>query len=159
MTDEVFAQAMLGMRKTMYRVSYGLLRQEQDRLDAVQEALARAWEKRAALRDDRYLRTWLVRILINECHNIQRRQGRDVALYALQHDASNSIPADADMDAHDAVLALPQALRLPVILHYMEGYSLQEIANMLRLPLGTVGTRLHRARRRLRSCLTDDEEV
>lgn len=159
MTDEAFAQAILGIRETMYRVSYGLLRQEQDRMDAVQEAMARAWEKRASLRDDRYLRTWLVRILINECRNIQRRQGRDAALLAFQHHALESIPAGADKGAHDAILALPQALRLPVILHYMEGYSLQEIADMLRLPLGTVGTRLHRARRKLRALLDDDEEV
>lgn len=159
MTDEAFEKAMLGMRETMYRVSYGLLRQEQDRMDAAQEAMARAWEKRATLRDDRYLSTWLVRILINECHNIQRRQGRDATVLTFQHHATASIPADADRDAHDAILALPQALRLPIILHYMEGYSLQEIADMLRLPLGTVGTRLHRARRKLRALLADDEEV
>lgn len=156
MTDDAFAQAIVAMQDTLYRVSFSLLRQEQDRLDAVQEALAKAWEKRGALRDEGYLRTWVVRILINECRNIQRRQGR-AAAFAAQGDTENP-PPDADPDVHAALLALPTALRMPTVLHYIEGYSLQEIAGILRIPLGTVGTRLHRARKQLKRSIGDFEE-
>lgn len=157
MTDDTFTQGILAMRETLYRVSYGLLRQEQDRYDAVQEALARAWEKRHSLRDERYLRTWVVRILINECHTLLRRQKPMASLDALpDHPAP---PADADPDIHDAILALPDTLRLPLLLHYMEGYSLREIASILRIPPATVGTRLHRARHQLRLLVGHQEEV
>lgn len=158
MDDASFAQAILAMRRTLYRVSYGLLAEEQDRLDAVQEALARAWEKRRTLREERYVRTWVVRILINECHTILRRRKR---LFSLDAQPERSVPEGADAALHDAVLSLPDALRLPIILHYMEGYSIQEIARMLRLPHGTVATRMHRARAQLRRTLGEEaiEEV
>lgn len=152
MQDDAFAQGILAMRQSLYRVSYGLLREEQDRYDAVQEALAKAWEKRHTLRNIEYLRTWVTRILINECHNIQRRQQRVAPVDAL--DACPAPPV-ADATVHDALLALPQALRLITVLHYMEGYSIKEIARMLHIPAGTVGTRLHRARAQLRRMLDD----
>jgi RNA polymerase sigma-70 factor (ECF subfamily) len=70
MTGEAFAKAVTGMTQTLYRVSCSQLPNEADREDAVQEALRRAWEKRGSLKDDRYLRTWVVRILLNVCHDI-----------------------------------------------------------------------------------------
>lgn len=146
MTDEAFTQGILDMRETLYRVSYGLLREEADRRDAVQEALSRAWEKRHTLRQAEYLHTWIVRILINECHNIQRRQHRVMPMETLPE---REAPPDTDPDIHDAILALPDKLRLPVMLHYMEGYGIREIAQMLHLPQGTVGTRLRKARQML----------
>lgn len=156
MTDEAFAQGIVDMRQTLYRISYGLLRQEQDRRDAVQETLARAWEKRQTLREEGYLRTWVTRILINECYNILRHQQRVRPTEDLPLPAP---PPDADPDVHDALLRLPDKLRLPVMLFYMEGYTIREIAALLRLPQGTVGTRLHRARLRLGAELGDWEEV
>lgn len=154
MEDGAFAQAILAMRQTLYRVSYGLLPEEQDRLDAVQETLARAWEKRRTLREDRFLQTWVVRILINECHTILRKRRR---LFPLDHQPAWTAPEDADAALHDALLALPDTLRLPTILHYMEGYSIQEIARMLHVPHGTVATRMRRARVQLREALGEDE--
>lgn len=147
MTDEAFTEGIVSLCDSLYRISYGLLRGEQDRRDAVQEALARAWEKRRSLRNDRYLKTWVIRILINECHNIQRRSARHAYVVG---EVSTTIP---DRSLHDAILALPETYRIPIMLHYMEGYSLQEIAVLLRLPVGTVGTRLHRGRARLSGLL------
>ena len=75
MTGEAFAKAVTGMTQTLYRVSCSQLPSEADREDAVQEALRRAWEKRGSLKDERYFRTWVVRILLNVCHDI-RREGK-----------------------------------------------------------------------------------
>ena len=68
-------------------------------------------------------------------------------------------PPDADLIAHDLLLRLPEKLRLPVMLHYMEGYGIKEITGMLRIPQGTVATRLRSGRVQLREILGDDEEV
>ena len=66
MRNEEVTQAILGMTDTLYRVACAQLRQRADREDAVQECLRKAWEKRHLLRDERYLQTWVIRILLNE---------------------------------------------------------------------------------------------
>ena len=69
MTNERFAEEIIALTDTLYRVSYSILRDKYDREDAVQSCLEKAWKKRRTLRDERYLKTWLIRILINECYN------------------------------------------------------------------------------------------
>lgn len=62
-------------------------------------------------------------------------------------------PADADYELHDALINLHELLRLPILLHYAEGYSTKEIAQILRLPQGTVKSRMLRGRRELQKNL------
>ena len=156
MTEDAFVAQILDMRQTLYRVSYGLLPNEQDRLDAVQECLAKAWEKRHTLKQPDYLRTWVTRILINECRTIGRKHQR-VTPMAEPPESAWTPPPDADLAMHEAIVDLPEKLRLPLILHYMEGYAIREVAAMLRLPQGTVSTRLRRARLALLETLKDGE--
>jgi RNA polymerase sigma-70 factor (ECF subfamily) len=151
MKDEVFAERIGAMLQTLYRVSYTQLRQPCDRDEAVQEALCKAWEKRRQLRDERYFQTWLIRILINECRNLQRRGVHEETFEDLP-----APPPDADRAAHDALLSLPDKLRLPAALYYLEGYKTREIAYLLRLPQGTVKSRLSAGRRALREILTEE---
>jgi RNA polymerase sigma-70 factor (ECF subfamily) len=150
MTDDVFAERIVAMMQTLYRVSYAQLRQACDRDEAVQEALCKAWGKRRQLRDERYLQTWLIRILINECRNLQRRGAREETF------EEPPAPPDADRAAHDALLSLPDKLRLPAALYYIEGYKTHEIAYILHIPQGTVKSRLSAGRRALREILTEE---
>lgn len=153
MTSEVFAQRIVAMQPTLYRVSYGLLRQPHDRDDAVQECIRKAWEKQARLRDERVMKAWVIRILINECYNVLRHRQREMPSEELPEPPA---PPDAHPALHDAVLRLNDKLRVPVVLHYMEGYELAEIAGMLRVPTGTIKTRLSRARKLLREMLGEE---
>ena len=153
MDAESFARRVEGMQGTLYRVAYGLLLNRADCADAVQEALMRAWEKRGSLREEAYFETWLTRILINECYSMLRRRRAALPLDGMPEPAA---PPDADPALHDAVARLDEKLRLPVVLHYMEGYGVADIARMLRLPSGTVKTRLARARALLRLQLSDE---
>jgi len=153
MNGEEFERRTLGMTATLYRVGYAMLSSPPDREDAVQEALKRAWEKRGRLRDERYFETWVVRILINVCRDLYRRKRRETPVADLPERAA---PPGADPDLHDAILRLPEALRLPLVLHYMEGYGVSEIAGMLRLPGGTVKTRLRKARSLLKRMLYEE---
>lgn len=160
MTDETFVSSIQEMRDALYRVSYCLLQNEQDRYDAVQECLLIAWEKRNTLRHPEYIKTWVTRILINECRSIGRRLGRVTPMETLPDTGGHTPPPDADVAMHDALMSLPEKLRLPVVLYYMTGYGIKEIAGMLRIPQGTVSTRLRTGRIRLRELLgEEDEEV
>ena len=85
MTNERFAQEIVALTDTLYRVSYSILPEKCDREDAVQSCLEKAWKRRRALREERYLKTWLVRILINECYDIHRRRAREAPCELPEH--------------------------------------------------------------------------
>jgi len=155
LTSQQFAAQITDMQATLYRVAYGLLLNRTDCADAVQECLLRAWEKQHTLREEAYFRTWVIRILINECYTMLRRRKRAIPLDEIPEPAA---PPDSDHELHDAIARLETKLRLPVVLHYMEGYSVGEVAGMLRVPSGTIKTRLFKARKILRLQLIDEEE-
>jgi len=155
MTSDEFAGRVTAMTQTLYRVSCTMLRAPADREDAVAEAIRRAWERRGGLRDERYLQTWVIRILINVCRNMHRRRGREVPVETLPERAA---PPAGDPELRRAVLALPEKLRLPIVLHYAEGYEVGEIARMLRMPTGTVKTRMRKARALLKQMLSEEVE-
>ena len=76
MNSQEFACQIIGMTQTLYRVAYAQLPQKSDREDAVQETLKRAWERREQLKKPEYLQTWVIRILLNVCHNTQKHNKR-----------------------------------------------------------------------------------
>ncbi len=156
MTDEQWTVRIMAMEQTLYRVSYSLLPERAcDREDAVQECIRKVWQKRAGLRDERYMETWAIRVLINECHNLLRGRKREVFPGVLPETAVP--PDDADARLHDLFLSLPEKLRLPTVLYYMEDMEVAAIAKLLRLPVGTVKSRLSRARQVLRDEIKHEE--
>ena len=150
MTREEFGAAVVAQTDRMYRVAYTLLRNDADCRDAMQEAALKAWEKRYTLKDERYFATWLIRILINACHDIQRRRLRILALEDLPEP---SVPPP-DPTLSMALASLPEKLRLPLTLHEMEGMPYAEISRVLHIPQTTVVGRIHRAKLQLRKELT-----
>lgn len=142
MTKEAFEQQVIALRKQLYYVSYSLLPNPSDQEDAVQECIQKALMKRETLRHDEYFKTWLIRILINVCHGMRRRRQREIPVEEI----SVVKPDTASGDVFEAVIGLDQIYRLPVVLHYHAGYSVKEVARILRLPEGTVKSRLSRAR-------------
>ena len=153
MTKERFEQEILALRGMLYYVSYSLLGNPADQDDAVQEALRRALEKRASLREEKKLKSWLTRILVNECYNILRRRKREVPVQALVV----QVPPAANGILFAALMAMEDRLRLPLVLHHYEGYTTREIAQILRVPEGTIKGRLVRARKALASALNEEE--
>ncbi|MBQ6950716.1 MAG: sigma-70 family RNA polymerase sigma factor [Clostridia bacterium] len=152
MQNEEFTRAIVAMTDTLYRVAATQLRQKADREDAVQECLRRAWEKRHSLRDERYLQTWVIRILLNECHNMQRKMARTLP----REDIPAVQPQREETGLKEALLQLEERYRMPILLHYMEGYSVKEVAGMLRVPQGTVKTWLSRGRKALEAILNEE---
>ena len=154
MDKDAFAGRVTAMQQSLYRVAAGYLHGEADRLDAVCEAVARAWEKRGTLRDERLFSTWLIRILIRECVSIQRRQRRTVPVEALPEQAQED--DDAVRSLREAIEALPQRQRTMVVLHYMEDYDVREVARIMGTTRGAVCAGLSRAREALRRQLGEE---
>ena len=150
MDKDTFARQVTDLQGSLYRVAASYLRGESDRLDAVSEAITRAWEKRHTLRDERLFRTWITRILIHECVNIQRRQKRSVPVEIMPE--TESEPEDERIAAlREALAQLPQRQRTMTVLHYMEGYDVREVARIMGTTKNAVCAGLSRARARLRA--------
>lgn len=148
MTNEDFAARIVAMQDTLYRVSCAILREHHDREDAVQSAIEKAWQKQALLRDETRLKPWTVRILINECYQILRRQKRETPVETIP---DSPAPETADPDLYRFFSSLPDALRLTMVLHYVEGWDVKEIARIQHIPTGTVKSRLMRGRERMKA--------
>ena len=154
MDKESFAQRITALRGSLYRVAASYLRGESDRLDAVSEAIARAWERRGTLRDERLFATWVTRILIRECVNIQRRQRRSVPVESIPDEPTQE---DGELAAlREALEHLPQRQRTMIVLHYMEGYDVREIAAMMGTTKGAVCAGLKRSREALRKWIGEE---
>lgn len=157
MTKDEFTRRITAMTKTLYRVSYGLLGSKADREDAVQEAILRAWEKLPTLRSEEHFQTWVIRILINQCYAIGRQKSRVVSIEDYPIRDTHQPPET--LQFRDAILALSEHYRLAVVLHYIEGYRVEEIADLLDTPAGTIKARLHRAREILKRELGEVQNI
>ena len=154
MTGDEFTRRIDALRPTLYRVCRAQLSSAADREDAVQEAVLRAWQKRNSLKDERYFGTWFIRILINECHNLQRQRRR---LLAMETPPERPSPQGDDAARlNDALAALEEKQRMCVLLHYIEGYSVKETARMLGIGESAAKARLMRGRRQLKELLSEE---
>ena len=145
MNKHAFEKQLLSLGGAMYRVAASILPRQCDREDAIQESILIALQKRDQLREPRAMQAWVMRILVNECYNILREQKRETSTSQLPERAWES-PPDADLMLRDMLLSLPEEQRLVLVLFYIEGYKIREIAEILHMPIGTVQSRLHRAK-------------
>ena len=143
-----------GTFPTLYRLCISILRSETDAQDAVQQGLMKAWAVKDTTRPETF-RPWLTRIIVNECHNIQRHWQRVIPMEQIDSPGEAYIPEDSELKA--AIDGLPERLRTPLLLHYMENYMEKEIARTLGLSIVAVKNRLFRARRALRAALKNKE--
>lgn len=151
---EQFSVESKAMLSQLYGTAYYILRARADAEDAVQQGLMKAWAAREKCRAETF-RPWLVRIVINECHNIQRHRMRIVPMEQMADYAETFEPPDPNIA--EALHALPDVLRLPVVLKYLAGFKEREVAYAMRLPVSTIKSRLTKARKLLRGSLAEGE--
>lgn len=96
MDKQTFQSNVLSSEEMLYRVSKSICFYESDCEDAVQNAILKAYEKLDSLREEKYFRTWITRILINECYRINKTKRREVSFfeYSLSEEAHNENYSD-----------------------------------------------------------------
>jgi|ERR1051325_315985 RNA polymerase sigma-70 factor (ECF subfamily) len=142
-----------------YRVARGVLRNTADAEDVAQEALLRAFKSFERLRDRNRFRGWLVRIsfrlALDRLRLAKRRELRDTLWSQPAHQppsaSAEDIAASNQFQGHleRALEELPEKLRLVLLLSAMDGYTIEEIASMVGVPIGTVKSRIFIARKKL----------
>lgn len=169
---DAFRLIMQRCNQRMFRVVRGVIRNEAEAEDVVQEAYVHGYEKLGSFRGEASLATWLTRIALNEAYGRLRRRRDSVdiddidmrapaaQLIAFPGHVLGDDPAEEAARAQlrrlleQAVDELPEAFRLVYVLRDVEGCSVEETASALEIRQETVKTRLHRARRQLREALT-----
>ncbi len=146
MEKAFFVRELEAHSDMLYRVAFTILHSDDACRDALQDTALKAWEKRDTLREPRYFRTWVTRILINTCYDTRRKHSRIV--YMQDVPERSSPPPDPTLAM--ALETLPDSLRLPLVLCCSEGMTYAEAAQALRLPISAIRGRIHRARLQLR---------
>ncbi len=142
-----------------FRVAYGVLRHREDAEDVAQEAFAKAYRSFRQLRDRTRFRAWLVRMTWRLALDRQRAERRRLARdteHARASLTSTVGPAVERLRADElwqAIDALPEKLRVVVVLANSEGHNVDDVAALLGVSAGTVKSRLFHARRRLKELL------
>lgn len=156
MDERQFLEAAMRMRTKLYHVAMAILWNEQDAADAIQEAMLKGWKHRGGLHDEKRFEAWFMRVAVNECRDFQRRQIRRKRT-AEALDRERRPPAEApNTELFEAIHALPDSLRLPVLLYYFEGYSQKEIGAIVGATPEQVKARIRQARAKLKSALGED---
>ena len=135
---------------SMYRAAKAILHQEADVEDAVQEAICRTFDKLYTLRQPKFFKTWLTRIVINCCYDILRQQK---GLYPREEDM------DTPLDIQAALKSLSENDRLILTLYYLNDLPVKEIAKLLSISEGAAKMRLSTGRKHFREKLELREEA
>ncbi len=154
MNKEEFTQRVLEAESSLYRVSKSILSSESDCEDAVQEAILTSYEKLSTLKEEKYFKTWLTRILINICFRTAKKRQNIISFEEYMPDRISENIENLS-DVKEAIMSLPIKIRTVIVLYYVEGYSVEEIGYMMKIPIGTVKSRLHKGRKLLKEQLDD----
>lgn len=157
MTSGLLLNSMRDHYSTLYRRAFSILRHHQDAEDAVQTAYMKAWLHRFDPIENNHCIAWLQQIVYHECIAIIRKrmisatpsQTLNDTFPALMYNNYDIIAGW--IDYKDAIAALPPAQRKPLYLQEVWGYNQAEIANQLSIPIGTVASRVARAKAKLQA--------
>ena len=156
--DQAFVELIEENKQTMYKVAVGILRNDSDAADAIQESILTCYERMTELKKPQYFKTWLLRILINNCNQMLRERKKVIGIeqYYGTEDAKGKnaeekivAPPGAETINEDFLELLDQMeqqYRVVLILYYVEEMSIREISQTLQMNENTVKTRLSRGR-------------
>ncbi len=165
---EAFGELVIRYQDRLYNALCGILNSPDDARDVAQDAFVQAFQQLKTFRGQSAFYSWLFRIALNAAASQRRRMRRKVSSIDTAREQAGSDPPDRRSDAapshametHErrvavqtALAKLPAEFRIPLVLKEIDGMKYQEIAAVVGCPVGTVRSRIHRARTELRERL------
>ena len=143
---EAFGLLMENRKEAIYRVAYSYVKNREDALDIVSEAVYKAFVSVRKLKNPDYFNTWFTRILINCAINHLNKNKKLASFHhTVEGETGGGVSREEKIDLYSAIDSLDAGEKTIIILMYLEGFTLREIAELLECPLGTVKTRLNKA--------------
>lgn len=137
-----YAAQMEQYKECLYRVAYIYMKDKTLALDVLDEAVYKGYVNRGKLKKKEYFKTWLTRIVVNECLQQLRRNKREVLIDQIPETTTEALDT---LPIKDALSKLSQELTNIIYLRFFGGYTLAETSEILNVPQGTVATRERRA--------------
>ena len=143
---DAFTELMQSHMQDMYKVGLAILMNDEDVADAIGDTILTCYEKLKTLKEDKFFKTWMTRILINNCYEILDKRKRRADLDEWEE---TSVTDDYNIELKEALASIDEKYRIVITLYYVEEMSTAEIAKFLEIPKSTVTTRLQRGREAL----------
>jgi len=161
--EEVFAELIEQYKLPIYKTAKAILKDEDDVCDAIQDTALSIYKNIKNLKNEKYFKTWVIRITINKCYDIiAKRKLNDEKILKVQtqitemHDSfDNNVIVKTDLER--TLDLLEEDLRTITVLYYYNDLSISEISDILNIPKGTVKSRVFRAREKLYDILCKEE--
>lgn len=150
---EAFIQLIEQNKQSMYRVARGFLQNEEDVADAMSETVLDCFEKLCTLKQSAYFKTWMIRILINNCKDLLRAQRGDISIEGLPETEDRATGGQLS-GFQELVEPLQEQDQSIFTLYYVYGLKVKEIAACMNMKENTVSSRLKRGKETLRKELT-----
>ncbi|MGI6069282.1 MAG: RNA polymerase sigma factor [Blautia sp.] len=145
---DAFVQLMQLYMQDMYKVARSYLKNDEDAADAISDTILACYEKIHTLKKDKYFKTWMTRILINKCNDMLHKK-KTLVLSDYTPEPAFWEEDYTNLEWNQVLLSLDEKYRLVVMLYYVEGFKIREIAQILDVSESTIQTRLARAREKL----------
>lgn len=155
---DAFIRLIREIENSLYNTAKSMLRKEEDVADAIQETILKAYKSMHTLREPQYFKTWMFRILINECNTMLSRRSLSTSYAEVPAKLEVSSPYD-EVDMREAVDRLEESKRIVIVLHYFEDLTLRQVADTLNISESAVKMRLSRARQELYQKFKNFREV
>lgn len=140
----------------LYKICIVMLCSQQDAEDAIQDTFCRYLEKKPDFKSDDHEKAWLIRVATNICRDMLRFRSRHPKVSIDQ--LSNQLAAPAAKETLTELMELPSKQKIVIYLHYVNGYSVKEIANILAITESAVKKRLQRGREYLRLSWKEEQD-
>ncbi len=158
---EAFSKLIQGIKSKLYKTGMAILKNNDDVCDALQETLINSYKNIKKLNNPKYFNTWIIRIMINNCYEIIRKNKRVSEINEkMQQNMDNYYEIYCEKsDMENLLNKLDNELRLITVLYYYDDFSVKHIAKILNIPEGTVKSRLSRARKSIANIYKLNEDI
>ena len=145
---DAFCRLMDEQVQSMYKVASAYLKNDEDVADAIQDTILSCYENLKSLKQNRYFKTWMIRILINKCRDL-RTEKKQITYTDQMPEMPFYEEEYASKEWAQVLEPLDNKYRLVILLYYMEGFNIREISDILDMKESTVKSRLQRGRKQV----------
>lgn len=152
--EKAFDELILLVQKEIYLIAKTKLKNEDDIADAIQETILLCYKNLSKLRDNKLFKTWLIKILINECNKIYKKRKKHNVSYEEKEIDNYFGSEDITLEnvSFDMLIKkLKEEEKLILTLYYYSGYSTKEISKIIKINEGTIRSKISRAKEKLRN--------